>query len=343
MSGRILRRGTVLLVLAFTAASAMAGAGDAQAQHATDRFEFRSAPNMALHYFLLSWATDDAGEWPDWAMPIRERWYWRAKLTDEDAKRWAGAVEAYRAAVGRNLLFDRGLIAVRDRLAGEADAEVPESDRALLEAVEAALPVYLAHWWPEHDLRNRAWIEAVTPTLEALEEEVISRLEAAYGRRWPGWRVPVDIVPYTHPLGAYSTAGRVAISSSDPSYWMPQAVEMVFHEASHLDALEQGVRGGLRVAYEAVGEEEAPARLWHDMIFFTTGETVRLALEAAGQPSYQHYKAHDYENHPRWRALVPALREHWRPFLVSGTDAPEDRRRALEALAKALLDGEGAR
>ena len=342
MSGRIMRRRTVLLVLAFTAASAMPGAGDVHAQRATDRFEFRSAPKMALHYFLLSWATDEAGEWPDWAVPIRERWYWRAELTDEDARRWAGTVQAYRAAVGRNLLFDRGLIAVRDRLGGEADADVPESDRPLLEAVETALPVYLAHWWPEHDRRNQAWIEAVTATLEAVEEDVISRLEAAYGRSWPGWRVPVDIVPYTHALGAYSTAGRVAISSSDPSSWMPQAVEIVFHEASHLGPLEQGVRGGLRVAYEAAGEE-APGRLWHDMIFFTTGETVRLALEAAGQPGYQHYKTHDYENDPRWRALVPALREHWQPFLLLGSDAPEDRRRALEALANALLGREGPR
>lgn len=117
---------------------------------------------------------------------------------------------------------------------------------------------------------------------------------------------------------------------------------MMFHEASHIAGLVRPFRAQLDRAFEAAGGE-APDRLWHDMIFYTTGEIVRLVLESRGQPGYRHYGATSgvYARGERWAAQLPAFREHWRPFLLSGAGDPGARRRALEGVARALVGRAG--
>lgn len=309
----------------------------AAGQAATERFDLRSDPEVALHHFLLAWATTEAGEWPPWAPPLTESRYARLELDAAEARTWDAAVAAYADAVGRSLVFDRGLVAVRDHLAGVPRASVPEDDRALVEAVESALPVYLRHWWPEHDHANRGWIESLAPTLRAAEGEIGERMAAAYGGSWPERRIPVDVVPYANPVGAYSTRGRVTVGSLDPALRMPHALEMVFHEASHIDAMEGPLRQALRAAFEATGGEE-PDPLWHDAIFYTTGEIVRLVLESRGQVDYEHYGRMTgiYRRGDRWTTELPAFEAHWQSFLSRVSSDPTARGAALEALAHRL-------
>lgn len=312
---------------------------------ATRRFELRSDPRVGLHHFLIDWASADAGEWPPYAAPLAERETWRVLLDDEEIREWAGAVAAYDASRGRSLLFDAGLLAVRDWAAGVATREaIPAAERPLADAIEAVLPIYRRHWWPAHDAWNRAWIESVSPTLAAIEEDMVPRLESAYAGRWPAGRIPIDVVAYANPVGAYSTAGRVTISSVDGGNQMPQAVEMVFHESSHIDPLEGSLRAGLQDAFQATGGR-APDRFWHDMIFYTTGEIIRLVLAEHGQPAYKHYGEYGvYRRGERWSVELPALERHWRPFLESAPKEATDRRAALEALARQLLmDEDGSR
>ncbi|MGH7541195.1 MAG: hypothetical protein ACRELC_09365 [Gemmatimonadota bacterium] len=158
----------------------------------------------------------------------------------------------------------------RERWAATVDAYAATRARSLL-------------WWAAHDRRNRAWIEAVAPRLDEVEESVIPRLVAAYGGAWPDERIPVDVVAYANAVGAYSTGGRLTISSVDRGNAMPQAVELVFHEASHIDPLERPLRVGLEAAYSAAGGEP-PDRLWHDVIFYTSGELTRIVLAGVGAP-----------------------------------------------------------
>lgn len=307
----------------------------------TRRFLLRSDPRVGLHHLLIDWASADAGAWPPFAPPIAERDDWRSVLDNEEERTWAAAVEAYTATRRRSLLFDEGLLAVRAWAAGVATRDaIPEADRPLADAIEAALPIYSRHWWPAHDARNRAWIDSVSPTLAAVEEDVVPRLEAAYGGQWPSERIPIDIVAYANPVGAYSTAGRVTVSSVDRGNRMPQAVEMIFHESSHIDPLESALRRALRNAFQAVGGE-APDRLWHDIIFYTTGEVTRIVLADHGEPGYKHYgELGVYTRGERWSVELPALERHWRPFLVSASAAEDARRAALEALAKEIRAGQ---
>jgi len=311
----------------------------------TRRFQLRSDPRVALHHFLVAWAAADAGEWPRFAVPVEERGYWHALLDDAEERAWTAAVDAYAVTVGRSVTFDDDLIAVRDWAAGVGTREsIAATDQVLADAIEAALPLYLRHWWPAHDARSRAWIASLASTLAAIEEDMVPRLEAAYGGRWPDEQIPIDVVVYANPVGAYSTGGRVTIDGGDYGNSMPQALEMVFHEASHIGPLGRALRAAVEGGFRAAGGT-APQRFWHDMIFYTTGEVTRLVLARHGQPGYRHYGEFGvYRRGERWEAQLPALEAHWRPFLESASADASARRAALEALASQLLsEGPGSR
>ena len=310
----------------------------------TAHFELRSDPRVALHHFLIDWASADAGQWPPYALQIAERDDASSALSADQQEAWSAAVEAYAATVGRSLLFDAGLLATRGLAAGAAPrGEIPGADQALADALETALPIYERHWWPAHDQRNRAWIESVAARLAAVENDMIPRFEAAYGGTWPSGPIPVDVMVYANDVGAYSTAGRLTISSVPLGNQMPHAIEMIFHESSHTDPLEQPLRAALQQAFQAAGVPE-PERFWHDVIFYTSGEITRLVLAAHGETGYEHYGTLGvYIRGERWAAELPAFEQHWRPFLESGSNDDTARRAALEALAGALRPRAGLR
>ena len=325
-----------IAVMALAAASHIPAA----AQTRTDRFELRSEPRVSLYHFLIDWAHADAGEWPFYATPIAERATWRILLSDEEAAVWSAALEAYAGIVGRSRVFDEGLIALRDFAAGGPGDDVRPADRPMADAIEAALPVYVARWWPAHRVRNDAWIGDLAAVLDSLEEAATLRIAAAYGADWPDGRIPVDVVPYANDVGAYSTDGRITIASADPAGVMPLAVETILHEASHVDALEAPLRTAVEEAFRRAGGEP-PERLWHDLIFYTAGEVTGIVLEERGMPGYIHYGEATgvYRRGDRWGTQLPAFDAHWRPFLRSARQDEASRRAALDAIAGALLDG----
>lgn len=326
-----------VLALVLPAAQLLADENRDTVVASTDRFEFHSNPRVALHHFLIAWAAADHDAWPPYALPIAERGYWRAVLDDEEERAWMAAAGTYAASRGRSVTFDEGLIALRDWTAGTAAKEsIPAPDRPLTDALEKALPLYRRHWWPAHDTQNRAWIESLSAALRAIENDLPPRLEAAYGGRWPDARIPVDLVVYCNPVGAYSTGGRVTISGADFGNGMPQALELVFHEASHVESLEAPLRMLVDEAFRAAGGE-APERFWHDMIFFTTGTITRIVLDELGQHEYAHYGEFGvYRRGERWAAQLPLLEQYWQPFLDSGSADADERAAALEAIAERL-------
>jgi hypothetical protein len=303
----------------------------------TERFELRSEPRVNLHHFLIAWAAADGEAWPPYAPVIAERESWRALLEEDERRAWAAAVGAYTATVNRSTIFDEGLVSLRDWAAGVVAADsVPAADRPLVSALEAALPIYQRHWWRAHDAQNRAWIEAVTGLLQKVENDMARRVEAAYGGNWPAAPIPADAVLYASPLGAYSTRGRITIGSADNGYRMPQALEMLFHEASHVDPLVSPLGENLDAAFRKLGRP-APAAFWHDMIFFTAGTITRIVLAENGQPNYRHYGEFGvYVRAARWEAQLPLLEQHWGTFLEANSADAGARERALTAIAERL-------
>lgn len=304
----------------------------------TARFTLRSDARVGLHHFLMVWAAADAGQWPPYAEPIVERQAVPPMPPDARAL-WDAAVAAYGATVGRSPVFDDGLIAVRDWAAGAtARVDVPAADRPLVDALERALPVYTRHWWPAHDARNRRWIEAVVPLARAAEAETSRRIAATYGGAWPTQRIPIDVVAYANDVGAYSTGGRVVAASGDPAIQGPQSLELLFHESSHTGALERPLRAHISAAFAQEGGSP-PDRLWHDVIFFVSGEATSLALEAAGQPGYRHYgeTAGVYARGERWKTELPAFEQHLRPLVRQAAPDQAARAAAFRAIARVLL------
>lgn len=330
----LLPRISLVVLLAFHPCLLLADTNPSVIAAATERFELRSDPRVTLHHFLIAWAAADHGMWPTYALPLAERGYWRPLLDDEEERAWVAATEAYAASHDRDVVFDQGLIAVRDWAAGIATREsIPAADRPLADALERALPIYRRHWWPTHDTLNRAWIESVATMLLAIENDVLPRLEAAYGGRWPDAPVPLDVVVYCNPVGAYSTGGRVTISSADWGNRMPHALELAFHEASHVDSLESPLRSLVRKTLGSAAHE----RFWHDLIFYTTGAITKIVLAEHGQADYRHYGEFGvYQRGERWTAQLPALQQYWQPFLESASADTSARRAALEALADRL-------
>ncbi|MGH6913041.1 MAG: hypothetical protein ACREH3_04980 [Geminicoccales bacterium] len=129
-----------LLILALALHPVLLFAGDVVAT--TDRFELRSDPRVNLHHFLIAWAAAEDEAWPPYALPVVERESWLAMVEEEDERTWEAAIEAYAAANGRNVIFDAGLIALRDWAADAAPREsIPARDRVLADALDATLPV----------------------------------------------------------------------------------------------------------------------------------------------------------------------------------------------------------
>src|SRR5260370_31764689 len=61
------------------------------------------------------------------------------------------------------------------------------------------------------------------------------RLADIYQTRWPREKIRVDVSAYANWAGAYTTVDplRVTISSLDSRNQGPEALEVLFHEASH--------------------------------------------------------------------------------------------------------------
>jgi hypothetical protein len=333
-------RGAVWAVACLLPSFAPATAQERGPFTATELFAFHNDLRVNLHHFLVNWASAEDGRRPRYAPPLREREQGLEALTSSDRDAWTRAVAAYRRAVGRSYIFDEGMVAVRDAAAGIAPpAAVPADDRVLLEALDEALDVYRTYWWPAHQERNRAWIAGLVPVLKQVEGGIARRLEAAYGGTWPEEPVRVDVVFYANYDGAYSIGGVATVSSGDEANRMPQAVEIIFHESSHTDPLELSLRELIARAFSAEGLE-APDRLWHDVIFYTTGEATRLEFARQGLGNYRHYGSFGvYRRGERWTRQLAALGAAWRPFLESERADVEARHRAMQSVARALEAG----
>jgi hypothetical protein len=212
-------------------------------------------------------------------------------FTAADQKTWEEVVSYYAANFAdKDLLFSSELVQLKnqlsdfedcDELSGKTkkfcDAGLPPT---LAQALEAAAPVYRAHLWPEHDRANRRWILRVAPLVIEQGVGLSERLADIYQTRWPRQKIRVDITAYANWAGAYTTLDplRVTISSLDPRNQGAEALEVLFHEASHgiAEPVQDAIIRECRQRDKAI-----PRDLWHALIFYTTGEVLRPVLASS--------------------------------------------------------------
>ncbi len=307
-------------------------------------FEFHSGFWINLHHFLYQQArirderpvrtgapAHEAADDEPVFTPATET----VSLSAEETRAWNSALDYYSSALARrDLLFDSGMVLIKNRLAELRDA--PDMSLSGLRqemnaALEAAAPVYRRHWWPAHDRANRAWAAALAPRLERLGAQLATRLAKVYQSDWPVAPVTVDVAGYAGRYGGYTTLDplHVTVSSLDPRNQDLAALEILFHEASH---------GLARTVGDAIAREcrqrnkPIPRDLWHAVLFYTTGEMVRRALIAEQIKDYMPY-AYRHGLYARgWQNFQSLLERHWQPYL----DGRIDFDRAMARMASAL-------
>ena len=251
-----------------------------------------------------------------------------------DNEQWKGAIEKYRAFLGkRHPFYDKELLDMNEALSATKGAKLPDSiPRAAAAVLESAMPLYRAQQWPEDDRINRFWISVAEPLLASAGEELVAAHEKAYGRAFPK-RILVDVASYGWEFGAYTVpvgtdGAHVVMQSQDnPGGEGFYALESLLHEPSHAIV---GDRSG------AIGDDIARVTketgirpysyLWHAILFYTTGELTRRALDRRGIHDYKPIILQMYDR--GFRDFRQSLETHWQAYL----DGKESREAAIKQI-----------
>ena len=262
---------------------------------------------------------------------------------------WEKAVDYYAEVVSPGGWTGRPQHLIRVQLAGFDEELKDAADRELVDIAAgfraAATPAYERCRWVAQEEKNRRFVADLEPRLAKDEQRIAARLEALYEKRWAGLPIPVDVVETADWSGANSilrdpVGGHLLISTS---YQGPAALEVVFHEASHLlmarnDPVQRALESAATKAHVRL-----PDDLWHVVLFFTTGEAVRRILEDEGLQGYTPMVYGIFER-GGWKEDRAPLESAWRPYVAGERTLDEAAAQLVEALRNAApASPEGAK
>jgi hypothetical protein len=276
-------------------------------------FDFHSGFWINLHHFLYLQAvlaTPGARRGgavaADRTLPVRQ-------MTPAQSAAWKKALAYYRQFGTRDALRDRTLVMANYELLDTGNSPSLAGRRLppeMVTALEEAAPVYRALWWSEQDGKNRKWIDVAARLVGQYGNTMAQRLASVYRTGWPKERIPVEVVVYANWAGAYTTLNStlITVSSATPANQGNASLEILFHEASH--ALIGKIQRALAAECAAEHVSLQPPTLWHAVIFYTTGESVRELI-----PDYTPVAdALGLWSHG-WQTCLLMLRRDWQPYL----------------------------
>jgi hypothetical protein len=311
-------------------------------------FEFHSGFWVNLHHFLYHEARvrlaakDDhpaaTSATPNAAPVLKKSPGSAPTLSPTEQRTWDEVINYYIANYTRkDLLINIDLILLKNQLSDfedcpeltghkrrQCDAGLPGNIGTML---EAAAPIYRTHWWADHDRANRRWVARVAPLVREQGVGLAERLADIYQTHWPKDKIRVEVSAYANSVGAYTTLDplRVTISSTDPRNQGSEALEVLFHEASHDIALP--VDAAIRRECKQ-RDKPIPRNLWHALIIYTTGQVLRPVMndvapeKGAGDARPQNAKASqvpyalaDILNQRGWEEYHLLLTLYWQPYL----------------------------
>jgi hypothetical protein len=248
-----------------------------------------------------------------------------ANLSTTEQQLWSAAIAAYATGISRrDLIFDASLAPIATALgtAGEQPTRPKLTDETGVVAVlQSVVPIYRRTWWPSHRAANRAWKSSMEDLLRQHGQPLVTFVSSGYELPWETHGYVVHASAYANWAGAYSTAGKLlVVSSQDSGTRGLYGLEQLLHEAMHqwdgpVMAALQTQAGPLNVS--------VPRDLTHALIFYTAGYAVQRAV-----PSHAPYAG---------------AFNVW-PQRLSGSQLPAERLKpAIESIWKRHLDGEGAR
>ena len=242
-----------------------------------------------------------------------------AGLGGEDLAKWAKAVEAYRAYIGRrHPIFNKELVSLNAALSetntDKLSASIPA---AAAKVLEAAMPLYRRAQWAEDDRANRFWIAVAEPLLTSAAEELAEAHAKAYAVPFPK-RIVVDVTSFAWEFGAYTVGegedAHAVISSTVKGTQGFGALESLMHEPSHaiVGSDSHAIGSDLKRLTAETGLRPM-ANLWHAILFYTSGELTRRALARRGVGDYRPFILDMYDR--GFRGLRQSLETHWQAYL----------------------------
>jgi hypothetical protein len=244
-----------------------------------------------------------------------------------DSKEWRAAVDYYRREmIAKDLRQHLGeLNLALSRCNSDQSLKGSGVSTAVAATLEAAAPEYRAGLWKQHNQGNIAWIESVKPLLAKHGAALAKELARIYQTEWPSEPIRVDVSEYASWAGAYTTLRptHITISSTDPGYRGPAALEMLFHEASHslIDKLDDALAAELKKQNRLFKRRGFS----HAVLFYTAGELTRRRID--GYTMYG-IKNGVFEN--GWAESVPVLEKDWKPYIDGKIDLATAVRRLVE-------------
>jgi hypothetical protein len=275
-----------------------------------------------------------------------------SNLTPAEQRAWSSALAFYtRTYADKDLTVSLEMILIKNQLGDfetcedltgrkkkTCDAGLPAQ---LTQTLESAAPVYRAHFWAEHDRSNRRWIAAVAPLVRRSGLDLSHRLAEIYQTPWPKERIRVDVTSFASSTGAYTTLDplRVTVSATDARNQGAEALEVLFHEASHgiADVVQDAIFRECRQR-----DKPIPRDLWHALLFYTTGEVIRplaagnlqtspnsssASTSPSGPPSavasssgYVPYAVREGLYRRGWENYLRVLTQYWQPYLDGRVD-----------------------
>ena len=308
-------------------------------------FEFHSGFWVNLHHFLYHEARarlsanagrDAAGK--NSGPVMKQPSVSVTALSVTEQKSWDDAIAYYTANyANRDLLINIDLILLKNQLGDFEDCDEltgkkkPRCDAGLPGRIgpvlEAAAPIYRAHWWADQDRANRRWVAKVAPLVREQGVGLSERLADIYQTHWPKEKIRVEVCAFANAAGAYTSLDplRVTISSTDPRNQGPEALEVLFHESSH------GIAEPVETAITRECKQRdkpIPRDLWHALIIYTTGEVLRPVIKenardpAGGdappqpvKPNIVPYALQDILSQRGWEQYHLLLVLYWQPYL----------------------------
>ena len=302
-------------------------------------FELHSGFWVNLHHFLYLQARLMGGDSASLdtargAAPVTDAPASLAGFSPDEVRAWQAAVDFYsKQLAGRDLSLNGDMETINNKLselencgdlAGKTSLACTSGlQPGLVDALDRAAPVYRAHWWPQHDRANRAWIAEIAPMVRQMGVGLSDQLADVYQTPWPAKRLRVDVVWYGGPYGAYTSLNptHMTISSHDARNQGIYGFEVLFHESSH--ALAGNVTEAIAREFRQ-RDKPIPRDLWHVLLFYTTGELVRrdlaegtITLTSSGtDPSaYMPYATRYGLYSGAWVQFRGLLDLYWRPYL----------------------------
>ncbi|HEY6619135.1 MAG TPA: hypothetical protein VIY68_06310 [Steroidobacteraceae bacterium] len=270
--------------------------------------EFHSAFLMNLHAFLLDAST-------------RKRelssYTWIASPTPAEAKTLTRAIAFYQTNYAqRNLLDDptmsdiKKALSVKDTRQDPNGLSLPPALTAILDSVS---PIYLRCLWPAQDRSNREWIRQVKMLNAQYGAEVQADIEYFMIHRFQITPIRVDIVVATGSRNGGYTDTQTILPSGRTDYQGLQALEMLYHEATHIDVADTVTE---EIDAELKAKHRSGDSLWHAVQFYTVGEIVKGVYNRKGNIDYQTYAdLNGVYTRGSWPAYHAAIEAEWRPYL----------------------------